>query len=200
MKSLTVKTFQYKGKELTTARSGYTGEDGFELIIENSMAIPLFEELLEKGKKYNLIPCGLGCRDTLRLEVALPLYSQELDDKHSPLQAMISWSVKLNKTTDFIGKKAIVDGQNTVFSDIMIGFEVLGRSIARTDMEILNDKNEKIGIVTSGTFSPTLKKNIGVAYIKKEYKDATELKIQIRNRVENIKVLNLPFYKRTKGV
>jgi len=200
MKSFTVKSFQYKGKELTVSRTGYTGEDGFELIIENSMATSLFEELLEKGKKNGLIPCGLGCRDTLRLEAALPLYSQELDEKHSPLQAMINWSVKLNKPYDFIGKKAIIEGQNTLFSDVMIGFEVIGRSIPRTDMEILNDKDEKIGYVTSGTFSPTLKKNLGIAYIKKEYKDASELKIRVRNRIENIKVLNLPFYKRAKGV
>lgn len=199
MKSFTVITTQFRGKDLIISRTGYTGEDGFELIIENSLANTLFEDLLNKGKKYNLIPCGLGCRDTLRLEAALPLYGQELDDNHSPLQAMISWSVKLNKDSDFIGKKAIIEGRNSVFSDIMIGFEVLGRSIARTEMEILNDKEEKIGYVTSGSFSPTLKKNIGIAYINKEYKDIETLKIKIRNKIETIEVLNLPFYKRTKG-
>ncbi|OHD26002.1 MAG: hypothetical protein A2086_04370 [Spirochaetes bacterium GWD1_27_9] len=199
LKSFEVMETKYNGKKLTISRTGYTGEDGFELYIENSEASTLFEDLLARGKKYNLIPCGLGARDTLRLEAALPLYGQELDESHSPLQAMISWSVKLNKTSDFIGKKAIIDGKDTKFSDIMLGFEVVGRSIPRTDMEILNDKEEKIGSVTSGTFSPTLKKNIGIAYIKKEYKDFTDLKIKIRNRVEAIKIIKLPFYKRNKG-
>lgn len=199
LKPFTVKLFQYNCKEVTVSRTGYTGEDGFELIIENSEVVNLFTDILSKGKDYNLLPCGLGCRDTLRLEAGLPLYGQELNDKLSPLQSMIGWSVKLNKSSDFIGKKAMIDGKETIFSDVMIGFEMVGRSIPRTDMEILNNKDEKIGYVTSGTFSPTLKKSIGIAYINKDYKGSNNLKIRVRNRIENISLLNIPFYKRTKS-
>ncbi len=196
MKSFTIKTFKYKNADMLVSRSGYTGEDGFELIIENALATELFDELLAKGKEYGILPCGLGCRDTLRTEAGLPLYGQELDDKHSPLQAMIKWAVKPNKASDFIGKKAMLDGQNTVFSDVMIGFEVVGRSIARTDMEIINANGETVGRVTSGTFSPSLKKNIGIAFVKSDYKDSNELSIKIRNRVEKISILPIPFYKK----
>ena len=199
MKSFMVGHYKYKGEDSLISRTGYTGEDGFEIIISNEKSIALFEELLNKGKKYNILPCGLGSRDTLRLEAGLPLYGQELDDKHSPLQAMIKWSIKLNKESDFIGKKAIIESANTVFSDVMIGFEVVGRSIPRTGMEILNEKEEVIGSVTSGTFSPTLKKNIGICYIKNSYKDKKELNIKIRNKIEKITVLDIPFYKREKG-
>jgi aminomethyltransferase len=198
LKSFEVLKTQYDGNEILISRTGYTGEDGCEIIIDNKNVVKLFTEILEKGKKYNLIPCGLGARDTLRLESALPLYGQELDDKHSPIQSMMSWSVKLNKAGDFIGKKAIIEGQNNRFSDVMIGFEVESRSIPRTGMEIVNKNDMTIGIVTSGTFSPTLKKNIGIAYIKSEYSADEDLKIKIRNKIEKIKIVKLPFYKRMK--
>jgi aminomethyltransferase len=196
MKSFTIIQTKYDGADMLISRSGYTGEDGFELIVENAKAVKLFDEILEKGKEYGILPCGLGARDTLRTEAGLPLYGQELDDKHSPLQAMIKWSIKLNKSSDFIGKQAMIDGQNGVFSDVMIGFEVVGRAIARTDMEIMNEQGETIGKVTSGTFSPTLKKNIGIAFVKSEYKDAKTLAIKIRNKTEQINVLPIPFYKK----
>ncbi|HOJ63549.1 MAG TPA: glycine cleavage system aminomethyltransferase GcvT [Spirochaetota bacterium] len=198
LKSFEVATFSYKNEELIVARTGYTGEDGFELIINNDYAESLFTEILEKGNKYGIKPCGLGARDTLRIEAGLPLYDQELDEEHSPLQTMVYWSVKLNKNSDFIGKKAIIDGKDNRFSDVMIGFEVEGRSIPRTGMELINSNGEKVGYVTSGTFAPFLKKNIGIAFVKKEYKESNELFVKIRNKNEKIKIVNLPFYKRVK--
>ncbi|MBP7553120.1 MAG: glycine cleavage system aminomethyltransferase GcvT [Spirochaetes bacterium] len=199
LKSFEVKTYSYDGAELLISRTGYTGEDGFELIIENTKSIKLFEYILEKGKKYDIKPCGLGCRDTLRLEAGLPLYGSEFDENHSPLQTMVKWSVKLNKSSDFIGKKAIVDNKDSIYGDQMIGFEVVGRSIPRTGMEILDNAGNTIGIVTSGTFSPTLKKNIGLAFINKEYVNSSDLSIKIRNKIEKIIKMDIPFYKRAKG-
>ena len=119
----------------------------------------------------------------------------KFDENHSPLQANIRWSVKLNKT-DFIGKKAILNDYFKKYNDILTGFEVLGRAIPRNNMNILDENNNIIGHVTSGSFSPTLSKNIGIAYIKPDFINKDNLKIQIRNKIENIKLINLPFYKR----
>ncbi len=185
----------YNNTSLMISRTGYTGEDGVEIVADNHTTVKLFNEILEKGKAYNILPCGLGARDTLRLEAGLPLYGQEFDENHSPLQSMMKWSIKMNKPFDFIGKEAL---KNRKDSETMIGFEVLSRSIPRTDMEIINSDGEKVGNVTSGTFSPTLKKNIGIAYIKDEYANSDNLKIKIRNKIEDIQIIKLPFYKRNK--
>lgn len=194
LKSFTFKSYNYNNIELLISRSGYTGEDGFEFIIDNSQAISFFNEILEKGKDYKLLPCGLGARDTLRLEAALPLYGQELDDRHSPLQSMIKWSVKMKKES-FIGKEALLEN-GTDFNDIMVGFEVDGRAIARTGMEIVDENEQVVGYVTSGSFSPSTGKNIGIAYLKER---GDNLKVQVRKRVVPIKLVELPFYKRSKN-
>lgn len=196
LKSFRVIQTSYKENNLYISRTGYTGEDGYELIINKEISVSLFDDIIKNGKKYNLIPCGLGARDTLRLEASLPLYGHELDDKHSPLQTMMSWSVKLSKKEDFIGKTAIQDDSLNRFKDKLVGFEVIGKAIPRNNMQILNNNENIIGYVTSGSYSPTLQKNIGIAYIKPEYINESELKIQIRNRIEKIKIMDLPFYRR----
>lgn len=196
MKFLTCKKFDFNGSSLLVSRSGYTGEDGFEIIMENDTAPSLFKTLLDKGSEYNLIPCGLGARDTLRLEAGFPLYGQELDDAHSPLQSMIKWSVKMNKES-FIGKEGIQNGASR-FSRKMVGFEVTGRAIPRTGMTIVNEENKVVGVVTSGTYGPTVKKNIGIAYIDPDYSESTTLQIQVRKRVVPIQLTPIPFYKRKK--
>jgi aminomethyltransferase len=195
LKTFELSISEYNSKELLISRTGYTGENGYECILDNDSGVKLFEELLEKGKKYGLKPCGLGSRDTLRIEAGLPLYGHELDDKHSPLQTNMKWSVKLNKPLDFIGKKAMIDGMNDRFFDVLIGFEVIGRSIPRQSMNIISVDNKTVGYVTSGTYSISLKKNIGIAYIKPD-QIARDLKIEIRGRLEDIKLIDLPFYKR----
>lgn len=200
LKTFELIEFPYKEGTLIISRTGYTGEDGFEIFIDNSFVSELFLRILEKGEKYGIKPCGLGARDTLRLEAGLPLYGQELDEEHSPLQSMMAWSVKLNKSVDFIGKKAIIENKNGKFSDTMIGFCVEAKAIPRTGMDIVNMFDEKVGVVTSGTYAPTLKKNIGIAYIKQDYKDNNDLFVKIRNKKEKIEQLALPFYKREKGV
>ena len=196
LKPFMIQKFNWNNNELLIARTGYTGEDGFELIFNKNISINFFDEIIKKGEKYNLLPCGLGARDTLRLEASLPLYGHELDDKHSPLQTNIAWSVKLNKSCDFIGKEALINDPLKQFNDKLMGFELIGKSIPRHGMMILSNDEKQIGYVTSGSFSPTLQKNIGIAYIKKEYLNNTELKIKIRDKIEKIELVNLPFYKK----
>lgn len=197
MKSFQVKKINYDNSKILISKTGYTGETGFEVVLSNDKASEFFDELLKKGKDYNLLPCGLGSRNTLRLESALPLYGHELDDQHSPLQTNMAWSVRLSKTNDFIGKNALLNLQNK-YQDALVGFEVTGRAIPRNGMYILNSNNKIIGYVTSGTFSPSLQKNIGLAFIKTEYLNKNNLYIEVRNRIENIKLVDLPFYKRRK--
>lgn len=197
IKPFNVKKLSYNNNSILVSRTGYTGEDGFEIITNNNDAPILFEEILEKGKALNIIPCGLGARDTLRLEAALPLYGHEFDDKHTPLQTNMAWSVKLNKPSDFIGKQALLKAQNNI-DQKLIGIEVEGRAIPRRGMLLLNSDKEQIGEVTSGTFSPTLQKNIGLAYLDTNYLNKNDINIQVRNRSEKIKIVDIPFYKRIK--
>jgi len=195
MKSFSVKEINYKGNNIIISRTGYTGEFGFELCLSNTIAPDFFERLLNKAENYKIIPCGLGARDTLRLEAGLPLYSHELDEEHSPLQTNVYWSMKLKKENDFIGKKATLEKNNAGFNEKLVGFEVLGKAIPRNSMTILDNNMNKIGYVTSGSYSPTLQKNIGLAYINIKNIDDSDLLIQIRNKVEKISIIDIPFYK-----
>jgi len=197
LKSFNVIIENYKNSEIIISKTGYTGEDGCEIIVKNEKAMEMINEIFIKGNKYKIKPCGLGARDTLRLEAGLPLYGHELDADHYPLQSMISWSIKLNKDYGFIGKDELLKNQNS-FKEILIGFEVPGKAIPRNKMNILDAGNNITGYVTSGSYSPTLQKNIGLAYLAKNRINDSELKIQIRNRIEKIKIIDVPFYKRSK--
>lgn len=193
LKSFHVIEYNYNNNKILISKTGYTGESGFELILDKKSAILLTEKIIQNKKKYNITPCGLGARDTLRIEAALPLYGHELDANHSPLQTNIAWSVKLKKD-DFIGKNAILD--NNKYKDKLIGFELLGKAIPRENMNIIDKNNNQIGYVTSGTFSPFYKKSIGLGYINPDFLNENELFLEIRNRTEKIKIVDLPFYKR----
>lgn len=193
LKSFHVLEYNFNNTKILISSTGYTGENGYELILEKKSSILLAEKIVQNKNKYNITPCGLGARDTLRIEAALPLYGHELDENHSPLQTNVSWCVKLYKE-DFIGKKAILD--NNKYKDKLIGFELLGKAIPRENMNIIDKNNKKIGYVTSGTFSPLFKKSIGLGYINPEFLNEIELYLEIRNRIEKIKIVSLPFYKR----
>jgi len=196
LKSFELKNIKLNNYEFIISKTGYTGENGYEIIINNENACELFKDLLNKGKAYNLLPCGLGARDILRLEAALPLYGHELDEEHSPLQTNIFWSVKLNKPDDFIGKDSLLKNKDN-YKDKLLGFTVESKSIPRSKMIIINNSGNKVGYVTSGTYSPYLKKNIGLAYINNEViNNADELFVQIRNNNEKIKIVDIPFYKK----
>jgi len=180
------------GEEAIISRTGYTGEDGFEIVISSKKAGEIFIYLV---KEENVVPCGLGARDTLRLEMGYPLYGHEIDENTTPWEANLDWVVKLNKNRDFIGKDALIEKKDRK-EKFLIAFELLENSIPRQGYEIYNNKEEKIGYVTSGNFSPVLKKGIGMGYIYREI-DSDEIKIKIREKLLKAKVVKTPFIKNT---
>ncbi|MDF2949670.1 MAG: glycine cleavage system protein, partial [Sedimentibacter sp.] len=181
------------GINVLVSRTGYTGEDGFELYVASSDGSRLWDLLMETGKDEKLVPAGLGARDTLRFEAALPLYGQEIDKDITPLEAGLGFSVKLAKE-DFIGKEVLSRQKSEGVNRKVIGFEMIDRGIPRSHYEVYAD-GKKIGYVTTGSFSPTLKKNIGLALIEAEYsKEGTEIEISIRNKNLKAVVIKKPFY------
>jgi aminomethyltransferase len=186
------------GAKALVSRTGYTGEDGFEIYCKPEDAISLWKNLLEAGKEEGILPCGLGARDTLRFEATLPLYGQELSPEITPLEAGIGFAVKLNKEEDFIGKEALAKQKEEGVPRKLAGIEMLERGIPRNGYAVYSH-DEEIGFVTSGTQSPTLQKNIGLALIKSEYSDiGTELEIAVRKKRLKAKVIETPFYTRPK--
>ncbi len=184
------------GIQTIVSRSGYTGEDGFELYFEPGHSERMWNEIMKAGEEFGIKPCGLGARDTLRLECAMMLYGNDIDENRLPIQGSYNWVVNFQK--DFVGKNAMLEQHNAGISEKIVGFEMLDRGIARHGYEIFNG-NEKIGIVTSGGPSPTLKKNIGLAYVKKQFCElGTEIEIKIRESFLKAKVVQIPFYKRQK--
>lgn len=185
------------GARATIARTGYTGEDGFELFTGVDDAAPLFRALLEAGEAHGLKPAGLGARDTLRLEARLSLYGNEIDESTHPYEAGLGWVVKLDKG-DFIGRDALQQIKADGWERKLVGFEMTGRGIGRHGYPILDAAGtQEIGVVTSGAPSPTLGKNIGLGYVPKTHADVgTALQIRIRSKLVEAQVVRLPFYKR----
>jgi aminomethyltransferase len=172
------------------ARTGYTGEDGFEIFFPSSHT-EIWDKLLETGTNFGIKPVGLGARDTLRLEAGLMLYGNDIDEKTTPLEAPLSWTVKFD--CDFIGKSALEKQQ---VERKLVGFEILGTNrIARKDNTVLVD-DLKAGIVTSGSFSPTLSKSIGFCFIPVSVSDNEIIQIEIGNKLYDAKVTGTRFYKR----
>ena len=145
------------------SRTGYTGEDGAELIIRNNFAVELWNKLLEYGEKYGVKPIGLGARDTLRLEAAMPLYGNDLDENTTPIEAGLRWSVPKDKSEFYNGKEIIKEQIKEGITKKLVGFKMLDKGIARHEYEVYYN-NEKVGYVTSGGVSPTRNDNIGLAY------------------------------------
>ncbi len=165
--------------KLTVSRTGYTGEDGFEIFVDNSHCVELWNILLKNGKEIGLKPAGLGARDTLRLEAGYILFGNEIDDFTTPIEAGIGWTVKFDKP-DFIGKDALVRSIKNGSKRKLIAFKMIDKGIPRTDNEILYRDNI-IGKVTSGTFSPTLEIGIGTGYVLKhiaEHKNQISIRIR----------------------
>ena len=181
----------FENKNIILSRSGYTGEDGFELYCPNCVAPALWDVILEKGKSHGLCLCGLGARDVLRIEAGYPLYGHEINDTINPLEASLNWVVKLKK--DFIAKDKL---KNAEITRLRVGFVMSDRAIARQGYGVYsNDK--VVGQVTSGTFSPNLDKFIGMAYLEKEFsKTGTPIDIKIRDKFYKAQVTNFNFIKR----
>src|SRR5699024_4409925 len=178
------------------SRTGYTGEDGFEIYIDAAKGRDLWNRILETGEADGLEPIGLGARDTLRFEANLALYGQELSKSISPVEAGMKFAVKVNKDADFIGKEALKQQIDNGPSRKLIGIEMIDKGIPRTGYTVLSG-DEEIGFVTSGTQSPSLQKNVGLALVNSAYADlGTELYVQVRKRKLKALVVKTPFYKR----
>ena len=185
------------GHQAIVSRTGYTGEDGFELYLSPASGPLIWDRLLEIGAPRGLVPAGLGARDTLRLEAAMALYGHEIDDTTTPLEAGLSWVVKLAKG-EFLGRDVLLAQKVDGIEKQLIGFEVTGRGIARQGYDVLAE-GKTVGRVTSGSFSPTLEKAIGMAYVPVALAEAgTEIQIQVRKNTVPGVVVPIPFYKREK--
>ncbi|MFH0069396.1 glycine cleavage system aminomethyltransferase GcvT [Peribacillus sp. NPDC056705] len=183
--------------DVLVSRTGYTGENGFELYLSADKAVVLWEKILEAGATSGLKPCGLGARDTLRLEARLALYGQELSKDISPLEAGIGFVVKTNKESDFIGKSVLTEQKEAGLKRKLVGIEVTGRGIPRHGYKVISKGGEEIGIVTSGTQSPSLKKSLGLALISADQADVgAPIKVEIRNKLIEAVIVDTPFYKR----
>lgn len=183
------------GKETLVSRTGYTGEDGFEIYCRPEDAAPLWNSIMDAGKPYGLLPAGLGCRDTLRFEACLPLYGHELSQNISPLEAGLGMFVKLDKG-DFNGYAALAAQKKNGVKRKIAGFVVTGRGIARSDYPIIAD-GRRIGTVTTGTYSPSIDKNIGLALVEAEFAAVgRQFDVEIRGKRVAAEVIPKPFYKR----
>ena len=184
------------GVKTLISRTGYTGEDGFEIYCHKNDGILLWRKILETGKEDGVIPCGLGARDTLRFEAKLPLYGQELTDEITPIEAGLGFAVKITKEIEFIGKSVLKAQKENGTARKLVGIEMIEKGIPRNGYSVYMN-NEKIGEVTTGTQSPTLKKNVGLALLDVDYSNiGTEVDVQIRNKRLKAVVIRTPFYKK----
>lgn len=181
------------GASCLISRTGYTGEDGFEIYLSHVDAEKVWESLMKVSSEFGLKPAGLGARDTLRFEATLPLYGNELSKDITPLEAGLGFFVKLDKPS-FIGKEALVKQKNEGLERKIVGFEMIDKGIPRHGYDVMNN-GKKIGFVTTGYAAPTVNKNIGLAMVDIEYsKLETPIEIKIRKRILQAKVISKRFY------
>jgi len=181
------------GHKALLSRTGYTGELGYEIYASADSINVIWEALIEAGKNDELVPAGLGCRDTLRLEMNYLLYGNDIDQTINPLEAGLNWITKLDKS-DFIGKEAIVADKNKI-NKTLFSFIMVDRAIPRSGYEVIHGRSS-VGNVTSGTMSPSLKKGIGIGYIDKLYYEiGANIKIDVRGKLKQAQIVQAPFYK-----
>ena len=187
------------GVDAIISRTGYTGEDGFEVYADAKFAEQLWNKFLETGRygdENGILPCGLAARNTLRLESAMSLYGHEISDEITPLEANLGWICKLN--TEFLGRDALVKQKEKGLQRKLVGFEMIDKGIARDGFDVYVE-NEKVGFVTSGSPAPFLKKNIGLAFVPVELaKVGQAIKIDVRGKHLAAQIVPTPFYKREK--
>lgn len=175
--------------------TGYTGAGGFELYVDNKHLLHLWNEIFKIGNDYKLQAVGLGARDTLRLEMGFCLYGNDIDDTTSPLEAGLGWITKLDKA-DFNGKQLMLDQKKNGLQKKLVGFIIEDRRVPRHGYRVINVNEEVIGVVTSGTQSPSLNIPIGMAYVPIAYaKEGTQIKVEMGSKSVNAKVCKIPFYK-----
>lgn len=181
------------GVPMTISRTGYTGEIGFELYFDEKHADKIWHAVMKAGEKYNIGLAGLGARDTLRLEMKYALYGNDIDETTHPLEAGLGWITKLNKG-DFNGRDVMLKAKEKGLSRMLIGLEIEGKIPARHGYDVMKD-GRKVGVVTSGTFSPSLQKAIAMAYVEKDLSaNGTALTVNARGRSLSAKVIPTPFY------
>ncbi|MHA1452172.1 MAG: glycine cleavage system aminomethyltransferase GcvT [Promethearchaeota archaeon] len=186
---------QLLGVEVFIAQTGYTGEFGFEISFEVADAVKVWEEILLSGKEFGILPIGLGARDTLRLEACFSLYGHELTNEITPVEAGIGFVVKPKDGIDFIGKEVLINQKTNGTERKIVGFEMVDKGIAREHYKAFSMDGEEIGLVTSGTFSPLLKKSIGLVILKKKFTDIdTVINIEIRSKKTKAIIVKTPFY------
>jgi aminomethyltransferase len=186
--------------EVFISRTGYTGEDGFEVFVWNALltkpdnAVKLWDAILEAGESFGIEACGLGARDTLRLEAGLCLYGNDIDESTTPLEARLSFVVKFRKE-NFIGKNALLKQKNEGIKRRRVGIRMIEQGIPRPGFKIYNDKGEKVGCITSGTFSPLLKYGIGMGYTQTSRDQKSDfINVDIRGRLRKAEIASFPFY------
>ena len=196
MKYYTFEYAEFAGiKDVMISATGYTGSGGFEIYVKNEDAEELWNAVFEAGKEFNIKPIGLAARDTLRLEMGFCLYGNDINDETSPLEAGLGWITKFTK--DFVDSAFLAKQKEEGIERKLVAFEMIDRGIPRKDYEILDSNGIKLGHVTSGTMSPSMKIGIGLGYVQKEHSGIdTDIYIAVRNKTLKAKVVKLPFYKK----
>lgn len=180
--------------EVIISKTGYTGAGGFELYAHNQDAVQLWNEIMNAGEAFGLIPAGLGARDTLRLEMGFCLYGNDIDETTSPIEAGLSWITKLTPEKKFADKKLLQEQKANGTERVLKGFKMNERAIPRQGYSLVNESGKEIGVVTSGSMSPVLKQGIGLGYIRKEYTSVgTQIFVVIRNRKVPAQISKTPF-------
>lgn len=199
--SFTIKPAKIANVKVWVSRTGYTGEDGYEVLTENCHAEYLWDEILAQGAEFGIKPIGLGARDTLRLEAALPLYGNDLDENTTPVEAGLSWSVPKDKKENYNGKEVIFEQLANGVSKKLVGLKMLDKSIARHEYEVYHN-GEKVGYVTSGGPSPVTHENIAMAYVDNTIGIGTGSKVQImiREKLHDAEIVKKPFIKKHNRV
>jgi aminomethyltransferase len=182
----------FEGAPVTVCRTGYTGERGYEIVAPSSVAVPLWDALLAAGAPYSILPCGLGARDTLRTEMGYPLHGQDIGLDVTPVEARLGWAVGWKKDA-FWGREALVAEKERGPARVLRGLVATGRGIPRPGMRVLLVADVPLGEVTSGTFSPTLRKGVGLALIAAQVTEGAEVSVDVRGRREIFTVTKPPF-------
>ncbi|MFO8068349.1 MAG: glycine cleavage system aminomethyltransferase GcvT [Bacteroidales bacterium] len=197
MEFYTFKELKFAGVDnVIFSTTGYTGSGGCEIYFPNSAGIEIFDAVMEAGKEFGIKPIGLAARDTLRLEMGFCLYGNDINETTSPIEAKLGWITKFVDGNNFINRENLEKQKAEGAKRKLVGFEMIDKGIPRQHYPIVDENGEQIGEVTSGTMSPSLKKPIGMGYVKSEYsKSDSEIFINIRNKTLKAKVVKLPFYK-----
>ena len=195
LKFMNGKRFLYNNKIIYITRSGYTGEDGFEISLPNDLLEDFVKKLIDQGAK----PIGLGARDTLRLEAGLCLYGHDINESTSPIEANLKWAISKRRREEggFPGYEKIKSDMNGQLTRLRVGIKPEGKIIAREGTKIFSEDNQEIGLVTSGTFGPTINSSIAMGYVKYNFsKVGTKIFLEVRGKKHDARISELPFYKK----